>query len=87
MAEKNMKARIVHKHDTETNWLKAVNFTPMLGEIIVYDIDDTYNHERLKIGDGKTLVSALPFANDIITDSKIDEICGAIIYTSEEVEL
>ena len=87
MAEKNMKARIVHKHDTETNWLKATNFIPMKGEIIVYDIDDTYDYERFKIGDGKTLVSALPFVNDVITDSKIDEICGAIIYASEEVEL
>lgn len=87
MAEKNMKARIVHKHDTEANWLKATNFIPMKGEIIVYDIDDTYNYERFKIGDGKTLVSALQFVNDVITNSKIDEICGTIIYTSEEVEL
>ena len=43
MAEKNMKARIVHKHDTEANWLKATNFTPMKGEIIVYDIDSCKN--------------------------------------------
>ena len=74
MAEKNMKARIVHKHDTETNWLKAVNFTPMLGEIIVYDIDDTYDYERFKIGDGQTLVSALPFADEALRTTLLTSI-------------
>ena len=61
MSEKNLKARIVHKHDTEANWLKATNFIPKQGEIIIYDIDDNYNYERVKVGDGKTVVSALPF--------------------------
>ena len=39
MAEKNIKTRIIHKHDTEENWNKATNFIPKQGEIIVYDID------------------------------------------------
>lgn len=77
MAEKNMKARIVHKHDTEANWLKATNFTPMKGEIIVYDKDSNYNYERIKIGDGSTLVSALPFVNDALKASLLAEI-GAV---------
>ena len=64
MSEKTIKSRIVHKHDTEENWQKAVNFTPKQGEIIVYDIDDNYNYERLKIGDGKTLIKDLPFADN-----------------------
>lgn len=68
MAEKNMKARIVHKHDTETNWLKATNFIPRKGEIIVYDIDDIHNYERMKIGDGETFVVNLPFVYDNVTD-------------------
>ena len=59
--EKEMKARIVHKHDIEANWDKAVNFIPMQGEIIVYDIDENYNYERIKIGDGQTVVANLPF--------------------------
>ena len=83
MAEKNLNARIVHKHDTEENWLKATNFIPRQGEIIVYDIDDNYNYERFKIGDGQTLVSELLFVNDIITNSKIDEICGTIPTAQE----
>ena len=62
---KEIVSRIVHKHDTEANWLKATSFTPLLGEIIVYDIDATHEHERFKIGDGKTLVNNLPFQVDI----------------------
>lgn len=87
MAEKNLNARIVHKHDTEENWLKAINFIPRQGEIIVYDIDDNYDYERFKIGDGQTLVDDLPFANanDAITNSKIDEICNNSIINGEEV--
>lgn len=65
MAEtKNIKSRIVHKHDIETNWLKATNFIPKQGEIIIYDIDDNYDYERFKIGDGQTVVSELPFSNE-----------------------
>jgi len=77
MSEKILNSRIVHKHDVEANWLKAVNFIPKQGEIIVYDIDDTYNYERFKIGDGKTLVSALPFADDALRASLLAEI-GAV---------
>lgn len=68
--EKNIISRIVHKHDIEANWLKATNFIPKKGEIIVYDRDDNvtdellkgpYTYARFKIGDGATLVSDLPF--------------------------
>ena len=59
--EKNINSRIQHKHDIEANWNKAVNFIPIQGEIIVYDIDETYNYERVKIGDGTTKINDLPF--------------------------
>ena len=62
---KEIVSRIVHKHDTEANWQKATSFIPMLGEIIVYDIDASHGHERFKIGDGKTTVNNLPFQVDI----------------------
>jgi hypothetical protein len=39
MAEKNLKARIVNKHDTVENWL-ASDLIPLQGEIIIYDFDD-----------------------------------------------
>ena len=61
MSEKMFNTRIIHKHDIEANWNKAVNFIPMQGEIIVYDIDEIYNYERVKIGDGTTKINDLPF--------------------------
>ena len=61
MADQNIKVRHIQKHDTEENWNKAVNFIPKQGEIIIYDIDSNYSYERMKIGDGTTLVSSLPF--------------------------
>ena len=62
MAEKTIKTRIIHKHDTEENWNKAINFIPKQGEIIVYDVDATHAYERFKIGDGVTNVNSLPFS-------------------------
>lgn len=59
--EKNMNTRIIHKHDIEANWEKAINFIPKQGEIIIYDIDANYNYERFKIGDGITTVNNLLF--------------------------
>lgn len=87
MAEKNISSRIIHKHDIEANWLKAVNFIPKQGELIVYDIDSAHDYERIKIGDGATVVSSLPFISEIITNEEIDKICGATIYAASEVEL
>ena len=63
MNEKMFNTRIIHKHDSEANWNKAVNFIPIQGEIIVYDIDENYNYERVKIGDGIRKVNDLPFVD------------------------
>ena len=65
MSNKRIKTRIIQKHATEVNWAKAINFIPLQGEVIVYDIDDNYNYERIKIGDGVQNVNVLPFFNDI----------------------
>lgn len=61
MNEKYLLSRIAQKHDIEANWNNAVDFIPMRGELIVYDIDANYDYERLKIGDGATPVAELPF--------------------------
>ena len=61
MNEKYLASRIAQKHDIEANWNKVVDFIPMRGEIIVYDIDANYDYERIKIGDGATTVVNLPF--------------------------
>lgn len=73
MAEKNIKTRIIHKHDTEENWNKATNFIPKQGEIIVYDIDSSHSYERIKVGDGTTNVNSLPYVNGIVVDAELSE--------------
>lgn len=63
--------RFQQKHDTEANWLKATNFAPLEGELIVYDADENHDYPRFKVGiwDGTSektdemLVSNLPFAS------------------------
>ncbi len=72
MSEKRWYSRVVHKHDIEANWNRALEFIPMQGEIVVYDADETYNYERFKIGDGKNAISALPFA-DVALQDYVDE--------------
>lgn len=74
MAEKILNSRIIHKHDSAENWSKATNFIPKQGELIVYDIDSTYQYERIKVGDGKTLVGALPFVDDALKDALVEQI-------------
>lgn len=60
--------RIKNKHDTEAHWNSATNFTPLDGEIIVYDVDSNHPYPRYKVGDGNTVVTALPFSTDILDD-------------------
>lgn len=67
--EKNMNARIQHKHDIEANWNKALNFIPKIAEIVVYDIDELHDKVRIKIGDGVTDVKELPFFGGEAIDS------------------
>lgn len=61
MANKNFNTRIQLKNDTEANWNKATNFIPLEGEAIIYSADSTHPFSRLKVGDGVTVVSELPF--------------------------
>ena len=72
MAEKTLKTRIIQKHDTEANWSLATNFTPLNGEIIIYDEDENYNYKRIKIGNGIDNVNDLPFTIDN-AQNRIDE--------------
>lgn len=64
MANKNFNTRIQLKNDIETNWNKATNFIPLKGEAIIYSADSTHPFSRLKIGDGVTVVSELPFVGN-----------------------
>lgn len=89
MSNKTLNARVVQKHDIEENWLKATNFTPKAGEIIIYDADVNNPLPRIKIGDGVSNVNDLEFVGgniDIatITTDEINEICGTILHTENE---
>lgn len=75
MAEKTLNGRIINKHDTAENWAKATNFIPKKGEIIIYDADASCTYQRMKIGDGSTLVETLSFTEEKITDAEINAIC------------
>lgn len=75
MTEKNIKSRIIHKHDTSAHWDLATNFIPMKGEIIIYD-----DLKKIKIGDGETTVVNLDFmdggveidTSDFVSKSETD---------------
>lgn len=80
---KNLKTRVMLKHDYEANWNDATGFIPMPGEVIIYDADidapttpknlrGTNRLPRVKIGDGKTLVGALPFVVNEIAQEEFN---------------
>ena len=71
---KEIASRLVLKHDIAANWANATNFVPKQGEIIVYDKDTTCSYERIKVGDGVTVVSALPFILDELVEVTEEEI-------------
>ena len=64
MTQKVLNTRVSQKHDTEAKWITNSTFTPLAGEIIVYDKDDNHSYDRVKIGDGATNIANLPFLND-----------------------
>ena len=80
MSEKRIKTRIVQKHDIEANWLKAENFVPFAGEVIIYDADENHNSPRIKIGNGEQYVNDLAFVNEYeaISDDFIHTMCLSV---------
>ena len=74
MLEKNINSRVTHKHDVEANWVKAINFIPKAGEIVIYDVDDKYNYSRFRTGNGIDKINDLPFSNTPVFDINNDGI-------------
>ena len=66
---KEVTAIVCHIHGTQAEWDSVKDFVPLVGQVIVYDKDDTYNFERFKIGDGVTTVEHLPFSDDNLRES------------------
>lgn len=72
MGSNTIKTRIQLKNDTEQNWNKASHFIPLKGEIIIYSADESHPFSRLKVGDGTTFITELPFiSTENVNDSKI----------------
>lgn len=71
--EKQINTRILQKHDLEENWLKAQNFVPKAGELIIYDADESHLYPRIKIGDGEKVVNDLPFISGQANWNQNDE--------------
>lgn len=86
--EKKMNTRIQHKHDTEANWNKALNFIPKIGEIIVYDIDENHNYSRFKIGDGVRTINNIEFSQTDLTgyatESYVNSAVANLVNTAPE---
>lgn len=82
-----MKERIQIKHDIAANWAKAKNFTPLPGELIIYDgiIENGVYIEqpKIKIGDGIHKLAELPF---IEINSKTDT-AKKYQYENETLEI
>lgn len=82
-----MKERIQIKHDIAANWAKAKNFTPLPGELIIYDgiIENGVYIEqpKIKIGDGIHKLAELPF---IEINSKTDT-ARKYQYENETLEI
>ena len=102
MADKVLNTRVQQKHDIEANWLKAVNFIPKIGEVIVYDPDENHAAARVKIGDGERTVGQLPFISgqadwNVNDESSVayvknrthweEELEPIVIFEEQEVEL
>lgn len=83
MAIKNIKGVILPRHDIEENWVKAVNFIPAKGELIVYDADTINTKVRFKFGDGVSNINNLDFAS---SDIKFEDIEAMGYVTQEWVE-
>lgn len=89
MATKEFNTRITHKHDTEAHWALATNFSPLEGEIIIYDPDETHPTPRIKVGDGTTNVNDLLFIMNTEVDTDVESFYDTIKeagYTGTEEE-
>lgn len=83
MANKIIKTRIQIKHDTSANWKLATNFKPLEGEMILYT--DT---KQIKVGDGETLVNALPFyPSGDVTAAGNNTFTGTNIFKDNPIQI
>lgn len=59
MSTRYLNAKIINRRDTSTNWAETGNAVLDAGEIIVYT-----DLHKIKVGDGTSTISTLPFIDD-----------------------
>lgn len=67
--EKQLKGKVVFKHETEAVWHTSnnggpVEYVPAAGEKVLYDRDAKHDYTRIKYGDGTHIVAELPFSTE-----------------------
>ena len=88
VSNNTIKTRIRLKSDTEANWNKAgpkdgsTGFVPLAGELIVYSADTAHPFSRLKVGDGNTNVTELPFIDSGTLNGNETEIVKAANFAA-----
>lgn len=85
MNEITIPSRVINLHDTEANWKTKKDFIPKSGETIIYDADASYNHCRIKLGDGVTTINNLPFVS--ISETELNAIINNITTQIDQNEL
>ena len=88
--EKQIKGKIVFKHETEAVWHTSnnggpVEYVPAAGEKVLYDRDKNHNYTRIKYGDGTHIVAELPFSTEQSDWSQTDT--EAIDYIKNKPDL
>lgn len=73
--------RIQLKADSEANWI-AHPIVPLANELIIYTADNTHHYARLKVGDGTTSVTALPFIDSGTLDGHETEIVKLATFSN-----
>ena len=71
----------VIKRDSIENWLKAKNYIPPIGTIIM--MEDEGKSVKIRFGDGKTYVNDLP---DMLLNNNYFTASAPIFYTFYEEE-
>lgn len=78
-----IKTRVRNKNDTKAHWDLAEQFKPLKGEIILYT--DT---RQMKVGDGETLVGALPFyPSGDVTAAGNNTFTGTNIFKDNPIQI
>lgn len=86
MPTKVIKTRIKNLYKTEQDWQALPDFVPLSGEIIYYAPDRVYSYVRIKIGDGNTYLSRLPFEHRALWADLAEEHIDGFILDCGEIE-